>query len=149
MLNAILVASALAGPPAKSAAAVVASAERAISRADNDWISAIKARDAERLAQPYGPDAIFVTRDGKVISGRTAIVEYYRARFAAGQTIESPHIARTNLAHAGDGLIVERGYAGFESLGADGRRTKVQGPYLTVWRRDASGAWKILRNLVF
>ena len=43
-------------------------------------------------------------------------------------------------------MIYEWGHADIE-VERDGKVVHSAGNYLTVWRRDASGSWKIARNL--
>jgi ketosteroid isomerase-like protein len=40
-------------------------------------------------------------------------------------------------------------FRGLTSLDAAGRPVISGGPYLTAWRRDADGHWKIVRNIAF
>jgi uncharacterized protein (TIGR02246 family) len=143
-------AAAHAAPPGPDAgAALVRSALPAMEAADKDWIGAMKAGDAERLAEPYAPDAVFVMPDGKVYTGRPAILALFKARAAARATILSGEIVREGTAYGGSGLVYEWGHGGLTRLDAAGRKTTSGGPYLTVWRRDGQGRWKITRNLVF
>lgn len=138
-----------AAPPADAGTALTTSALPAMAAADADWIGAMKAGDAERLAAPYDPDAIFVMRDGRVFTGRPAILALFKARAAAPGRILTGEIVREGAAYGGGGLVYEWGHGGLTRLDASGRKTTSAGPYLTVWRRDSQGRWKIIRNLVF
>jgi ketosteroid isomerase-like protein len=44
-------------------------------------------------------------------------------------------------------MIYERGHAALELARPDGSHARSGGRYLTVWRPDASGRWRIVRNL--
>ena len=134
---------------AKGAADPVASALPTIDAADADWLPAMKAGDAVRLAEAYAPDAVFVTPDGKVVVGHDAIVELYRARAAARRQVIAGGIQRLGARYGGYGLVYEWGKGGATTIGLDGAKSTREGPYLTVWKRDEAGAWRIIRNMAF
>jgi uncharacterized protein (TIGR02246 family) len=127
----------------------LASASAAMDRVDDEWLGAMQAGDAERLAAPYAPDAVFVTPAGRVAIGRDAIADLYRKGFATGGKVVSGGIHRDGAQPGGFGLVYEWGHGGATRREADGRMVAHEGPYLTVWRRDAAGAWQIVRNMAF
>ena len=141
-----LAGAAQAAPPADPQ---VAQALPYMDRANSDWLPALKAADAERLAEAYAADAEFVTGDGTVIKGHDAIRDLYKARAARGATVLSGEIQRDGATLAKPGLVFEWGHGGSTTREADGTTRTSGGPYLTVWRREADGGWKIIRNLVF
>ena len=151
MISAVLAAALLAG--AAHAEDLVASARPTIARADADWIGAMQAGDAERLAAPYAEDGVFVTPDGTAISGRAAIADFYRRRLAAskakivGGGVRYDRIVVGGTASAP--LVYEWGRGGATVLGPDGKPAPREGAYLTVWKRQADGAWRIVRNMAF
>jgi len=127
----------------------LASAVPVIDQVDAEWLAAMQAGDAERLAAPYAPDAVFVTPAGRAVIGREAIAGLYRAGFADGSKVVGGGIQRDGVQSGGFGLVYEWGHGGAIRRGADGHEVAREGPYLTVWRRDAAGAWKIIRNMAF
>jgi uncharacterized protein (TIGR02246 family) len=139
----------LAGASAAASPADLASARAVIDRVDADWLDAMKAKDAERLAEAYAPDGIFVLSDGKTIVGRAAIADFYRARVAKIGQVLAGGIHRDGVAEGAGGLVYEWGHGGSTTVDAAGHRSTSGGPYLTVWKRDTAGAWVIVRNLVF
>jgi uncharacterized protein (TIGR02246 family) len=120
-----------------------------IDAADADWIEAMKAKDAVRLAAPYGPDALFVLADGRTLNGHDAILEFMRKRCARIGQVKGGGIYRDGLVEGADGLLYEWGHGGAEVVDVDGKTATTSGPYFTVWKRRADGSWSILRNLVF
>lgn len=127
----------------------VASASSVMDRVDDDWLVAMQAGDAARLAAPYAQDAIFVTPTGQVVVGREAIADLYRKGFAGGGKVVSGGIHRDGAQAGGLGLVYEWGHGGSVRRDASGREVTHEGAYLTVWRRDATGAWQIIRNMAF
>jgi uncharacterized protein (TIGR02246 family) len=136
---------------ARSSAAVddLAAAKPAIERANADWLDAMQAKDAERLAEPYAEDGVFILGSGEEIVGRPAIVEFYRKRLGRLVRVLAGGIHHDGMTLAKDGLIYEWGHGGATTIDTAGATTTTDGPYLTVWKRGADGSWRIVRNLVF
>ena len=56
--------------------------DRAVEKANSEFILAVKTGDAATIAAPYIEDASFITIDGACVQGRTEIEKMYRDRFA-------------------------------------------------------------------
>lgn len=126
----------------------VASAAPVIDKVNADWIPAMQAKDAARVAEAYAPDAVNIAGAGQVTIGHDAFAERLRQQFASGLRVTSGEIHRQGLQSLAPGLLLEWGQAGFS--GAMGEKpVHVMGPYVTVWRRGADGAWRIIRNQSF
>ncbi len=124
-------------------------ARPAIDKANADWLPAMKARDAERLAEAYAEDGVFVLANGQEVVGHAAIVELYRKRVAALAQVLDGGIHHDGMTQGADGLIYEWGHGGATTVDQAGKRSVSNGPFLTVWKKGADGAWRIVRNLVF
>ena len=120
--------------------------DRAIEKANSEFIVAMKTGDAATIAAPYTENASFITIDGACIQGRTQIEKMYRDRFARIGQVSSTKISSKKLVVDGD-LAYESGY-GEIGLLKDGKLSINGGRFLTVWQRQANGDWKILRNVV-
>jgi uncharacterized protein (TIGR02246 family) len=120
--------------------------DRAIEKANSEFIVAMKTGDAATIAAPYTDDASFITIDGGCIQGRTKIEKMYGDRFARFGLAHSTKINSKKLVVDGD-LAYESGYGEIELL-KDGKLSIHGGRFLTVWQRQANGDWKILRNVV-
>src|SRR3569832_326366 len=120
--------------------------DRAIEKANSEFIVAMKTGDAATIAAPYTENASFITIDGACIQGRTEIEKMYRDRFARSGLAQSTTINSKKLVVDGD-LAYESGY-GEIGLIRDGKLSVNGGRFLTVWQRQANGDWKILRNVV-
>ena len=120
--------------------------DRAIEKANSEFITAMKTGDAKTIAAPYTEDASFIMIDGSCIRGRTEIEKMYRDRFTRFGLAQSTSINSKKLV-VDDGLAYESGY-GEIGLLTDGKLSIHGGRFLTVWQRQANGDWKILRNVV-
>lgn len=120
--------------------------DRAIEKANSEFVSAMKTGDAATIAAPYAENASFIMIDGTCIQGRTEIEKMYRDRFARFGLAQSTKIDSKKLIVDGD-LAYESGY-GEIGLLRDGKLSVKGGRFLTVWQRQAVGDWKILRNVV-
>lgn len=120
-----------------------------IDHADSDWIGAMQPRNVERIVEPYDTDGMFVTATGTVIRGRDSIAALYRRRLTAIKQIRGGAIVREGVHAVNDSLVYEWGHGGMTFTDTSGATHTSRGPYLTVWRRESDGAWRIIRNLVF
>lgn len=139
-----------AAPPAKpTPPAVSVEADAAIRAANSQWLPAMKRGDVAAIVAPYAMDALFVTSQGEVLRGRAAIADIYRKRLAVIAAVTDGDIVSDGRVVAASDLIYEWGHASLVLTRKDGTQAKGGGPYLTVWRRDSSGHWLIIRNVVF
>jgi uncharacterized protein (TIGR02246 family) len=138
---------ALAAPAA--AADNLASARATIARANAEWLPAMQAHDADRVAEPYAADGVFVLPNGQTIVGRAAVADFYRKQLAGGRRILKGGVHTDGLGEAAGGLVIEWGHGGLTSVDAAGKETTSSGPYMTVWKKGADGRWAIVRNLIF
>ena len=122
---------------------------KTIDHADSDWIGAMQSRHVERIVAPYDRDGMFVTATGGVIRGRDSIAALYRRRLSAIKSISGGAIVRDGVQAVSDTLVYEWGHGGMTFTDTSGATHTSRGPYLTVWRKEPDGAWRIIRNLVF
>jgi len=128
--------------------AISPQAGAAISAANAQWLPAMKRGDVATIVAPYADDAVFVTAAGEAVRGRTAIAELYRARLASSAVTGGDIVSEGRVAATPE-LVYEWGHASLLLRHQDGTRAQGGGSYLTVWRRDQSGHWLIIRNVVF
>jgi len=120
--------------------------DRAVEKANSEFIVAMKTGDAATIAAPYAENASFVTIDGACVQGRAEIEKLYRDRFARAGLAQSAKINSKKLVVDND-LAYESG-DGEIGLLKDGKLSIYNGRFLTVWQRQTNGDWKILRNVV-
>lgn len=112
-------------------------------RAGNQaWIDGLEAGDAARVAASYASDAIFCTAGGSCLTGRSAIADHYATTLKQLGRAISASVHSAALRVDGD-LAYESGAA--QATFANGQA--VSGRYSTVWKREADGHWRIIRNM--
>jgi uncharacterized protein (TIGR02246 family) len=152
MLTILLVAAAVQAqanitPSTPSTQAIPDGARADIARANDDWLPAMRRQDAQAIAEPYADDAVFVAATGESVNGRAAIAQLMRDRFSRSGRVVGGTLKQDGLIAVGS-MIYEWGHADLEVAGAAGTQTsRSTGRYLTVWKPDASGHWRIIRNL--
>ena len=124
------------------------SAKATIAAANQDWIGAMKAHDAHRIAAPYAEDAISISAKGVVFTGRAALEQAEAARLAGGPSLQDGVLVDDGLQVEGD-LIYEWGHGDLRWKSVGGEVRSTSGHFLTVWRQDPDRHWRIIRNLSF
>lgn len=117
--------------------------EAAIRNGNNAWIAGMKAGDAERAASPYAADVLDCGPSGECIVGHDAVVAKFKTRFAKNGAAKAATVR--SAGHARDGEYAYEWGAADITL-ADGSVST--GRFLTAWRHEPDGSWKICRNIV-
>jgi ketosteroid isomerase-like protein len=128
------------------APAIDAAARTTIAKANAGWMDAMKRQDLAAIVEPYEDGAIFVTATGESVRGRGAIEQLMRERFAKSGRVTGGRIVQDGIASAGT-MVYEWGHADLEVAAQGQPPAASRGRYLTVWRKDAAGGWRIARNL--
>ena len=117
--------------------------QQSILSGNRDWVVGMKTGDAARIAATYTDDAVFCGPKGDCIKGRVAVQELYKSRLAKTGNAADAWAKSTKVERDGE-YAYEWGWA--ETTFADGQSSK--GRYLTVWKAQPDGTWKIVRNIV-
>ncbi len=112
-----------------------------IASGNQDWIDGLKAHDAARIAATYDDKGTNCNAAGECVSGRAAIEQQMAARVAKMGAVAGAWVKSAGTVIDGD-LAYEWGRAGVRF--ADGK--EFAGRYLTAWRKQADGSWKIFHN---
>lgn len=129
-----------------ASAAIPADARRAIDAANRAWLPAMQQQNAAAIAEVYADDGLFVAATGDTARGRPAIEQLMRDRFARMGKVVTGTLIQDGLTAAGT-QIYEWGHADLEIVPPGKPASHFRGRYLTVWQRDGSGRWRIVRNL--
>lgn len=115
-------------------------AAQEVVRLDAAWADAMARGDGDGFRALVAEDAVFAGR--ALLRGREEVWSGWKGFFAEG----GPAIRWTpgagGAARSGD-LAWTTGRYRLERRGPDGKPVVAEGPYLTVWARDAAGAWRV------
>lgn len=126
--------------------AILASVRPTILSVNQDWVVAMRARDAHRATRAYAQNAIFVTRDGRVLMGHDEIEKFAANRIAQGPMLVGGSLDDDGLQVVGE-LVYEWGHSALTWKTGDGKLQSTSGHFLTVWKRSSDAHWEIIRNL--
>jgi len=123
----------------------VAGSKTALQKADADW-SASVAQGADAFAAFVASDGVVMPPNEAAVSGTAAVKEW------ATKTLAMPGFGVTWTANATE--VAAAGDVGYTSGSYDlhanmpnGSQFTDHGKYLTVWKKDATGAWKVAYDM--
>lgn len=115
-----------------------------ITAANNRYAPAIFHHDAAAIASDYLPDGVLIPRTGTPVRGRTAIAQYYAKRMSSLSRFAAIHCATQRMAFDGT-AVLEEGSCTFTPR-ASLKKPPVTGQFLTIWKKDTDGRWRIAVN---
>ncbi len=130
---------------AAQAAPEVAAATKAITAANVAFLAAMKKGDATGASASYAADAIIMMPGEPAWKGHAAIVKGLQG-FLGSVTMKQGASHTEDVMVRGD-LAVETGWFEWTLQPKGGAPVTDKGKYLTVWKRQADGGWKILRDI--
>ncbi len=121
------------------------SAEDEIRAADQEWARAFAAGDLEKSLAFCAEDCAVLVANGPSVRGREAIRELFAGWFEPELKISwTPDTIE--VANSGD-LGFSSGNYQMTFKDASGTSVDDRGKYLIVWRKQADGSWKVLRDI--
>lgn len=128
-----------------AAAAEIDDVRARVEAVNRDWVTAIRAGDFHRSVESYAADAVFVARDGKIMVGPAAIEEAAEIRGKSARLLDGA--LETDDLRAVGPLYYEYGHASLRWQQPDGTIRPTEGRFVTIWRHDPDGKWRVIRNL--
>ena len=122
-----------------------ASVRGAIEAANAKFVEAFKRADKAILIANYADDAILMMPNEEAWRGRDAIDKGFTG-FLSQVSFKDGAATTGDVMVAGD-LAVETGTFAWTLQPKSGPEIKDKGKYLTVWKRQADGTWKIVRDI--
>ena len=107
---------------------------------------AAKAKDLDRYVSFYADDAILLWPGAPMVTGRAAIRKFMRLFFSMPDFSLSFKTARVELSLAGD-FAYTCGTNKVTLVDPNGKRMKDSGKYLTVYRKQSDGTWKVVADM--
>jgi uncharacterized protein (TIGR02246 family) len=126
----------------KTEDARLAEARKAIDAGNVEWIAGQKAGDADRMASLFDKDGSQFRTKGRVVRGRQAIHDRFADGFKTnGQALD--FTITTLEVWLVDDLAYESGNYTLKLQPKGKEVSSFAGKYVTIWKRQRDGAWKI------
>jgi ketosteroid isomerase-like protein len=116
-------------------------AEAAVGAADAAWEKAYSAKSLDKAVAFIDDKASLLWPNMPAVTGKVAVRDAVAKDFAAGNL--SWHSTEVGAAHSAD-LAYTIGTYRAEFKGASGKLSVDKGKYLTIWKKQADGSWKVL-----
>lgn len=130
-----------AAPPAVDVAAV----RQAIEQGNAKFAMALQQGDTAAMVSAYTDDAIVMPQGEPAWNGRAAIATG-AARMLQAVRFGDVKLATSNIDIAGD-YAIETGTFEWTVTPKGGKPAPDKGKYLTVWKKQADGSWKLFRDI--
>lgn len=120
--------------------------ETAIRSAVVGWSKAAQAKDVNKAVSFYADDAMQFADRGPIVKGKENIRAGWEKMLATpgpGLTFATTGV---EVARSGD-IAYEFGTYDLATQDSKGRITDEKGKYLTVWKKQADGSWKVAADI--
>ena len=128
-----------------STEADLASIEQAIDAANEKFVNALKAGDVPTAMANYASDAVVMMPNEPAWQGTDAISNGFKG-FLSQMTITEFAVMPNQVVVGGD-LAVETGGGEWTFQPKSGAPIKDKVKYVTVWKKQPDGSWKIIRDI--
>src|SRR5215469_3939406 len=122
------------------------SAPDAIRNADAQWAAAAAAKDVDKSASFCGSDAAILVPNAPAAEGKDAIHKWFQDTFNAPGFKLTWHATHAEAAKSGD-LGYSTGKYELSYTDSSGKQVSDHGKYVTVWKKQADGSWKVVRDI--
>jgi uncharacterized protein (TIGR02246 family) len=120
--------------------------EAAIRAAVIEWSKAAQAKDVNKAVSFYADDALQFHDKGPLAKGKTEIRAGWEQLEAEPGANLSFALTGIEVARSGD-LAYEYGTFDFASKDKKGKTVDEKGKYVTVWKKQADGSWKVAADI--
>ena len=144
----VLLTVAACAPQAQPAAQTdVAAVKQYIEAANARFLAAVQKGDTAGAVANYTDDAVVMMPNAEAWRGHDGLSKGFSG-FMSQMTITGGHATTTDVMVGGD-LAVETGTFEWtlQPKAAKAKAMTDKGKYLTVWKRQADGSWKIVRDI--
>ncbi|HWR16672.1 MAG TPA: SgcJ/EcaC family oxidoreductase [Terriglobales bacterium] len=118
--------------------------ESLITQLGDHWAENWNAGNLEKVVDHYADDAVYQPPHHATLHGRYEIHEYLKGPMKK-RSIRDLQYLVTFVKHSGD-LAYDVGVYSMTIPTVDGHDRRDRGKYLTVWRRQPDGEWKIVAD---
>jgi uncharacterized protein (TIGR02246 family) len=119
--------------------------KEAINKGNAQWIEGWKTRDAAMVAGIFAEEGFQLAGSGKVIKGPKAIMERQKIAMQGADPGVIVTLTTVNVWLDGD-VAYETGKYKYEYT-EKGKPGKDEGRYVTIWKRQKDGSWKLVMDM--
>ncbi len=128
------------------AAGTHSKAEKALIDLDKEWAKASVAKDVDRVVSYYADDGSMFPANAPVAKGKAAIKKAWTDLMNTPGFSLSWEPTSATASKGGD-LGYTSGTYQFSMTGPDGKPIPDKGKYVVVWKKDATGKWKVVADI--
>ena len=121
----------------------LATEEKAIRDAEAEFAKAAATRDVDKVVAFYADDAVMLSPGEAVANGKAAIRASYTQMLALPDLELTWTVTKVEVAKSGD-MAYDYGAYVMSYKGVSGKAVNDHGKFATVWKKQATGAWKAL-----
>jgi ketosteroid isomerase-like protein len=119
--------------------------EDVLLQADKDFAKAAAARGAEGFLSFFAEDGTILPKDGAPLKGKAALGEAFRKTWAQPGYSLAWMPLRAELARSGE---IGYTYGTYERKRRAGGKPVIEtGKYVTIWRKQEDGTWKVILDM--
>lgn len=122
------------------------SAEAAIRAADQGWERVFGAKDLKASVMFCAPDASFMAPNAPIAMGRDAIGKAFAGFFALPEIKLTWHPTKVEVSRSGE-LGYSTGVYEMSFKDPSGKTASDHGKYVTLWRKQSDGSWKVIYDI--
>ena len=123
----------------------IATARTAIEAANAVSAAAVNAGDVTKMLTNYAADAVFMLPNAPAMRGHTEIEAGLKAMME-GAAFSDMKFTTEDVMLSGD-IAVETGSNEMTITPKGGKPMVDKGKYITIWKRQADGSWKVVRDI--
>jgi ketosteroid isomerase-like protein len=120
---------------------------QAVKDTEAAWLSDTALRDSARFASYYAEDALVLSPNQPMIAGKNKIQAGLTTLMADPNFALTFHSARVEASKGGDLVYTIGAYSRTASDPISKQPVTDKGNYLTVWKKQADGNWKVVTDM--
>jgi ketosteroid isomerase-like protein len=118
-------------------------ASDALLAADAAWMKVYVAKDLDKSVAFFDDEGSMLPPNAPIATGKDALTKLIGSAFAFPDYKLGWHANKVGVARSGE-LGYTSGTYDFSFKDASGKTISDKGKYLTVWKKESDGAWKVL-----
>lgn len=124
----------------------VSDAATAIRAADTALQKAVADRDLEKIVSHYADDAVLMPTAEPIVVGKAAIRKEWAHILAIPNFQNRSELTKIDASSGGDMAYTMGSYVA-TLMGEDGNLATEPGKWMSVWRRQPDGSWRIVADI--